>query len=77
MLNEDVTFLFEVDVKVTDRKDLESMLKLFRASDDGFQSSVAEEARRTAVVKRLEQSNRVDAAQVAPLSLLVTGSCAL
>lgn len=36
MFNDDVAFEFEVDVKVTDRKDLESMLKLFELATTDF-----------------------------------------
>jgi hypothetical protein len=39
MFNEDVTFQFEVDVKVTDRKDLESMLKLFERATTDFKAA--------------------------------------
>jgi hypothetical protein len=38
MFNEDVTFEFEVDVKVTDRADLESMLKLFERATTDFKT---------------------------------------
>ena len=38
MFNEDVTFQFEVDVKVTDRKDLESMLTLFERATTDFKA---------------------------------------
>ena len=52
MFNEDVTFQFEVDVKVTDRNGLESMLKLFERVTTDFKAVLAEEARRTAIVVR-------------------------
>ena len=39
MFNEDVTFHFDVNVKVTDRKDVESMLKLFEQATTDFKAT--------------------------------------
>jgi len=39
MFNEDVGFRFLVDVKVTDRKDVESMLKLFEQATTNFKET--------------------------------------
>jgi glucan biosynthesis protein len=39
MFNEDVGFRFLVDVKVTDRKDVESRLKLFELATTSFKET--------------------------------------
>jgi hypothetical protein len=39
MFNEDVGFRFLVDVKVTDRKDVEEMLKLFEKATTDFKET--------------------------------------
>jgi len=39
MFNQDVGFRFEVDIKVTDRKDIEAMLKLFDEAATGFKET--------------------------------------
>jgi glucan biosynthesis protein len=39
MFNEDVGFRFEVNIKVTDRKQIEEMLKLFEQAAEDFKET--------------------------------------